>query len=875
MLSLLLLIAAAIVVVITSPSCGTDFGKDAEPSAVLVGEGNLPGVIGTIGTLGSSATFLPSDLPTPETDPNVGSGAPLGHSAEYDTQHGSADEELVHSTSRTTSALAPGEVFKLLWVAMVPEGVTPVANGPRYAFKEGDSVDLYADYEVAANTPYVRRWTIDSADLDYTEDYRTHTVAGEYRVKLNYVLPIGSRAVNATFSFEAYSGMTRTAASVGNKTTSVGVVLPGPGLQILDITMMHDGEPVDWTLTHNQFFEGEDVDLYMKYEVLSNQLNIDRHWDSEDIELAQWDYAVPHTKGMYEVKLDYVIPGGTAKDNCIYQYDLTALGETEYSEPFLFDVLAPGTIANFNPSEIINFPQSDSVWCGRMSVLTSHVTYPPRAGSADGMIQNYDKRYSPVLDFFNLQTKHLLNVTQLITDPNQKFKIILANADMSQGARLSINKTYNGFDPSTYVTAQSYDDTALASLPVYSLGGVAGTTKLTQLQLSFSSNTIHDRMLVASSPGAVKKNVPGPNGEYRNGAFTLQLVAVNADGTHAFTTNPAQSKGGVQGAAKTGLLYESACWYTWGGPGNKQSPWPNYNPGADKKCYEFDPLTGPRLLCRGTTLEQIDMLAGTSKASFPNAAGGQYQMNWEDLQQYADADYNDLVARMQATEYYLPSGALKQITLTIKACARGNSDPAEWQLNLNGAFPAASAVSTVNQFFDDEDGDFSNDVTHEFDGLWSSTGGIALPVFQNTRMALPDPATKTKTANVVSGSSYILGDYSVVRIVFKGAGVLPGTYTAAPYTPELRVQPANKPVYVYNLWKKKGDPLFSNGMPKGGFIMPASFPWALEGKAMGTAYSGWSSWVTWLGQSGSAPAPATKWWEQTPTANYFKRSLFQ
>src|SRR5688500_398582 len=96
MLSLLLLIAAAIVVVITSPSCGTDFGKDAEPSAVLVGEGNLPGVIGTIGTVGSSATFLPQDMPTAETGSGSGSdGAPLGYQDDFGTEQGQAEETLV------------------------------------------------------------------------------------------------------------------------------------------------------------------------------------------------------------------------------------------------------------------------------------------------------------------------------------------------------------------------------------------------------------------------------------------------------------------------------------------------------------------------------------------------------------------------------------------------------------------------------------------------------------------------------------------------------------------------------------------------------------------------------------------------------------
>ncbi|MDQ3023805.1 MAG: hypothetical protein M3R04_05390, partial [bacterium] len=551
---------------------------------------------------------------------------------------------------------------------------------------------------------------------------------------------------------------------------------------------------------------------------------------------------------------DWTIPPGSAKEDAVFQYDLTGLGTTKYSNPFLFDILVPGTIVSQEPPDIINYPTGDSVWCGKLCVTTSHITYPFSQGSVDGMTQNYDKRFSPVIDYFSIKTKHLQNITDLVKDPNQKFKIIVANADLSWGARLSINKTYSAFDPTTYVKGQIYDDTPLSSLPVYSLSGATGSTKLSKLQLSFSTNDEHSRMVIASAPGAVKKNNPGPNGAYRNGAFTLQIVKVNADGRDAFTANSTISAGGVQGAAATGLLYESTVHYTWGGPGNKQSPWPNYNPGADKKCVAGDPLSSPRILARGTSMEQITKLTAVTTATFPSELA-EYQMNWEDLLNSTDADYNDFVGRMKATEHYLADGRLKQVTLTIKASARGNADASAWQLNMNAAFPGGAAVSTVNQYFDDGDGNFANDVTHEFDGLWSSMDGVAIPAFQNARLALPDPATKTKTANVVAGSDYVEGDYSVIRIVFKGGGVGPGTYTQAPYIPELRVQPSRGGVYVFNLWQKKGDPLFSNGMPRGGYIVPAAHPWALEGRSMTTAYRGWNAWVAWISPSNTSAAP--------------------
>jgi hypothetical protein len=868
--------AAAVAVVLTSPSCGTDFRKDSGPSSALyLGQGSLPGVVGTLGTVGSSSTFLPSDGPTPDSgsgSAGVGNdSSPLGYGDGYGTQEGTADEELVKSGSRSTSALGTGEVFKLLWIAMVPEGVTPVPGGPHYNFKEGDSVDLYADYEVLAGTPFVRRWAIDSAQFDYTEPYVTAATTGEYRVKLNYVLPVGSATVNSEFSFQAYYGTSRAASSV--KTTSVGVVIDGPGFQIIDITMVKDGQPVDWTLTHNQFYEGDDIDLWIKYEMLSNQMTLERHWDSPALGLAQWDAGIPTAKGVYEIKLDYKVPVGSAQTDAYFQYDLTGLGVTKYSDPFLFDILVPGAVPNIEPPVITNYLNGPSVWCGRMCIQTSHQTYPFSQGTIDGMVQNYDKRVDQVINYFDLGNKQVQNITDVIKDPNQKFKIIVANADLSFGARISINKTYNKYDFTSFIVGTTYDDTALSALPTYSLGGVAGSTKLTKLQVSFSSDDAHDRMLVASSPGNVRKNQPGSGGEYRNGAFTVQLVKVNSTGTDAFTTNKTISAGGVQGAASTGLLYELTTHYVWGGPGNKKSPWPNYNPGADKKCTSSDPLTGPRLLSLGTSFEQIGSL-GTKKKNFPSDTAA-YQMNWEDLLNSADADYNDFVGRIYATEYFLPSGNLKQVSLRIKGDARGNGDSDAWQLNMNGSFPGAVAVTTVNQFFDDGDADYTNDNLHNFDVLWTSNGGVALPVLSSTLDALPDGDKKSNTANTVSGTTFVEGDYSLVRIVFKGDGVPPGSYTPAPYTPELRVQPVKGTVYVYNLWQKKGDPLYSNGMPKGGFMLPVSTPWALEGKAMGSVYTGWTSWCTWLGKPAGTTAPAPNWWEQAPAANYYKRSLFQ
>ena len=70
---------------------------------------------------------------------------------------------------------------------------------------------------------------------------------------------------------------------------------------------------------------------------------------------------------------------------------------------------------------------------------------------------------------------------------------------------------------------------------------------------------------------------PGKNNEWRNGALTVQAVAVAADGTDGFTTDGSLSSGG-HGAATGGLLWEAALFWHW--PGDSYHEEKNhYHPG--------------------------------------------------------------------------------------------------------------------------------------------------------------------------------------------------------------------------------------------------------------------------------------------------------
>ncbi len=219
-------------------------------------------------------------------------------------------------------------------------------------------------------------------------------------------------------------------------------------------------------------------------------------------------------------------------------------------------------------------PEDAGLLDGHIDVDTSSSIAPIGSGSTDGHIHEYDDKYDVVgTDYFDLLGSKLHNITTDIPDVSTKFKLIIANADLSPGGRLVINQDYDPGDPGSYVQVDTYDDTDLASLPVYSFDGVSGTTKLEKLGLYFNINVIPNGNLIPTNTGDVKKNVPGKFGEWRNGALTIQAVQVNADGSDGFTTNTSLSNGGVHGVATSGLLWESTIFWHWKGPSYHESDW--------------------------------------------------------------------------------------------------------------------------------------------------------------------------------------------------------------------------------------------------------------------------------------------------------------
>ena len=193
---------------------------------------------------------------------------------------------------------------------------------------------------------------------------------------------------------------------------------------------------------------------------------------------------------------------------------------------------------------------------GHIDVDTSSQLYPFRAGTTDGHVHAYDKKFNATgASFFNYASSTLRNI-QTVVPAGTKFKIIVSNSSLSPGGRLVINKIYDPSSPKTWESVKPYSNEQLANLPIYSFEGLPGTTRLRELGLYFDINAIGTGGIIPTSTGQVRSNTPGLYGEWRNGALTVQVVKVNPDGSDAFTTNRAYSNGGNQGTATSGLLWE-------------------------------------------------------------------------------------------------------------------------------------------------------------------------------------------------------------------------------------------------------------------------------------------------------------------------------
>jgi hypothetical protein len=156
-------------------------------------------------------------------------------------------------------------------------------------------------------------------------------------------------------------------------------------------------------------------------------------------------------------------------------------------------------------------------------------------------VHEYDKKYQlNGLDFFNLID---VNLSESNTFASYKgsFKIVILNSELSPGAGFVLNGRKLGVETFKKLSK----DLLFRIGPTKNLNEIS----LTEFKLAFAINSLLDGKVFKSSPKCVSANIPGLNGEYRNGALTIQFVSPNS------IFHP------LSGAAKTGLIWESTVFW--------------------------------------------------------------------------------------------------------------------------------------------------------------------------------------------------------------------------------------------------------------------------------------------------------------------------
>jgi len=238
------------------------------------------------------------------------------------------------------------------------------------------------------------------------------------------------------------------------------------------------------------------------------------------------------------------------------------------------DDTQPGTDVGDEPWGVDD-PSDPGIDGGHFDVDTSSAIAELAHGTTDGHVHEYDDKYDVTgIDAFAFLDGALHPITEDITDVDTPFVLVIGNPDLSPRVRISINTTYDETDATTYASVGGYAHVPLAGLVPYSLSGAPGTTQLTSLQLHVDPTAIAVDGLQPTVTGCVRANDPGPDGEWRNGAITLQAIAIADDGTIA--TDPSMSAGGVQGVATANLLWEVTLFWHWDGPCFDDPDWATY-----------------------------------------------------------------------------------------------------------------------------------------------------------------------------------------------------------------------------------------------------------------------------------------------------------
>lgn len=243
------------------------------------------------------------------------------------------------------------------------------------------------------------------------------------------------------------------------------------------------------------------------------------------------------------------------------------VSSTDYPSGFGVRAFAVALKSGYTDSRIESKFATDvgGLFEGHLDLDTSTTIASINGGDTEAHTHDITTKFGiNTIDFFAIPDTKQININEAIRNPNQKFKLIIVNGNLSPGLSLVMTHENGGVSQNTDTPVDQYDNTEIKDLSVLSLGGGSGSSRLTSLKMTMTQDVILQAGVIPTNTGDVKGNTLGKQDEWRNGALTLQAVSVDSSGDDAFTTDFTLSNGD-HGAASSGLLWEATLFWHWDG----------------------------------------------------------------------------------------------------------------------------------------------------------------------------------------------------------------------------------------------------------------------------------------------------------------------
>lgn len=276
----------------------------------------------------------------------------------------------------------------------------------------------------------------------------------------------------------------------------------------------------------------------------------------------------PNRPGVSELVFQLVpIPGGSGPTTDFRSYEAPfAVSSRDYPSGFGVRAVtkskAPGYLDS-RPASRLATAQT-TLFGGHLDLDTSTSISTLGNGSTTAHSHDILKAGGTSINFFAIPEGEQVEIQEAIPNPSQRFKLTIVNGALSPGMNLVIDYDLGGVSHTVDMPVNRYGQLPVGELPVFSLGNVPGAVRLRALRFSMAQDLIYQAGIIPTNTGEVRSNVPGKDGEWRNGALTLQALAVNSNGSPAHTLDPNRSNGS-HGSATSGLLWEAAVFWHWSG----------------------------------------------------------------------------------------------------------------------------------------------------------------------------------------------------------------------------------------------------------------------------------------------------------------------